>query len=158
MNTRKAYDSDVTDAQWNWIQGMFSERPAGVVGRPAGVVGRPREYRYREIFNAIQYLLRTGCQWRNLPHDFPPYTLVSYYYHAWRKSGLVQRLHDALRTQVRRQEGREAEPSVLLINSHSSKTTEKGGRKNLTKRRAKPLKLSAMTLARTSKAANATLP
>jgi transposase len=143
MNTRKAYDTDLTDAQWERVKCLFGERPASMVGRP-------REYSYREIVNAILYLLRTGCQWRNLPHDFPPYTLISYYYHAWRKNGLVQRLHDALRGQVRREEGREAEPSVLIVDSQSSKTTEKGGQRNLKK-------LSAMTLARTSKDANATL-
>lgn len=144
MNTRKAYDSDLTDAQWNRIKGLFCERPAGMVGRP-------RTYSCREIVNAILYLLRTGCQWRNLPHDFPPYTLVSSYYHTWRKSGLVERVHDALRTQVRRHEGKQTEPSVLLVDSQSSKTTEKGGRTNLTQ-------LSAMTPPSTSKAANATLP
>ncbi len=143
MNTRKSYPTDVNDAQWNLIANLFSQRPAGVVGRP-------REYSYREIVNAILYLLRTGCQWRNLPHDFPPYTLVSYYYQAWRKSGLVQRLHDALRGQVRQQVGKEAEPSVVLVDSQSSKTTEKGGPTTLTK-------LSATMPARTSKAANATL-
>lgn len=142
MNIRKAYATDLTDAQWERVKCLFCERPASMVGRP-------REYSYREIVNAIQYLVRTGCQWRNLPHDFPPYTLISYYYHAWRKSGLGQRLHDALRGQVRREEGRETEPSVLMVDSQSSKTTEKGGLKTLRK-------LSGMTPERRLKAVNAT--
>ena len=144
MNTRKPYPTDLTDAQWNLISGFFSVRPAGLTGRP-------REYSYREIVNALLYLLRTGCQWRNLPHEFPPYTLVSSYYHRWRKSGLVETLHDALRGQVRKQAGKEAEPSVVIIDSQTVKTTEKGGSAPLTK-------LSGMMRARRSKGANATLP
>ena len=143
MNTPKSYPTDVTDAEWQLLKGCFSERPPGVVGRP-------REYSFREIANAIFYLLRTGCQWRNLPHDFPPYTTVSYYYHQWRKQGLLPRLHDALRQQFRKQAGKEEEPSMLLVDSQSVKTTEKGGRTNLKK-------LSVMTLARRSKGVNVTL-
>jgi transposase len=141
MKTRKPYPSDLTEDQWNLIAGFFPER------RP-GLVGRPRENSFREIVNAILYLLRTGCQWRHLPHDFPVYTSVSDYYHLWRKNGLLERIHDALRTQVRKQAGKEAEPSLLLIDSQSVKTTEKGGRMNLKK-------LSALTRANSSKDANA---
>ena len=144
MNTRKAYPTDLTDAQWQLISGFFQPR------RP-GLAGRPREYSYREIVNALLYLLRTGCQWRHLPHDFPPYTLVSSYYHCWRKSGLVESIHDALRGQVRKQAGKEVEPSVVMIDSQSVKTTEKGGQVSLTK-------LSATMRASRSKAVNATLP
>ena len=140
MNTRKAYPTDLTDQQWSMIAGFFPEHPKGLGGRP-------REYAYREIVNAILYLLRTGCQWRNLPHDFPPYTLVSTYFHRWRKNELLERIHDTLRERVRKQEGREATPSVILIDSQSVKTTEKGDLTTLTQ-------LSAMTRARRSKAGN----
>jgi putative transposase len=142
MQTRKPYDTDLTDDQWSLIEGFFPGAP------PPSAPGRRREYPYRDIVNAILYLGRTGCQWRNLPHDFPPYTLVSHYYHLWRKNGLLERIHDALRAKVRKQAGRDPEPSVLLVDSQSVKTTEKGGRRNLSK-------LSVLTWARRSKAANA---
>src|SRR5581483_12326310 len=107
MHTRHPYPTDLTDDQWALIAGFFRERPAGLAGRP-------RERPYREIVNAIRYLLRTGCQWRNLPHDFPPYGRVSDYYHQWRKSGLLERIHDSLRAQVRKQAGKEPEPAALI--------------------------------------------
>ena len=86
----------------------------------------------REVVNAIFYLLRTGCAWRLLPHDFPPYTTVSDYYHQWRREGLWERLNDRLREQVRAQEGREKEPSLAIIDSQSVKTSDKGGRSGAT--------------------------
>ena len=145
MQPRKPYSTDLTDAQWERIAPLLPPE------RPAGMVGRPREIAYREIVNAILYLNRTGCQWRNLPHEFPHYVSVSDYYHLWRKNGLLECIHDTLRTQVRQQAGKADEPSVLLIDSQSVKTTEKGGRRNLRQ-------LSGMTRAKRSKGANAILP
>ena len=113
------------------------------------MVGRPRTYAMREIVNAILYLVRTGCQWRNLPHDFPPYGLVLWYFRRLRDTGTLQAVHDSLRTKVRKQAGKEPTPSVLLLDSQSVKTTEKGAQPNLRKR-------SGMTRARTSKAASVT--
>jgi len=142
MTTRKPYPSDLTDDQWRYIEALLP------TPRPQGMVGRPREHGFREIVNAILYLLRTGCQWRHLPHDFPAYTTVSDYFHSWRKDGRLDRIHDVLRAEVRKQAGKETEPSVILIDSQSVKTTEKGGRKTLRK-------LSASTWARRLKDANA---
>jgi len=142
MTTRKSYPSDLTDEQWHYIQPLLPTH------RPQGMVGRPRQHSFREIVNAILYLLRTGCQWRHLPHDFPPYTTVSDYFHAWRKDGCLDRLHDALRAHVRKQAGKEVQPSVILLDSQSVKTTEKGGRTNLRKR-------PALTWANSLKDANA---
>ena len=141
MLTRKAYTTDLTDAQWSLIEGCFSVRPPGSRGRP-------REIAYREIVNAILYLLDTGCQWRNLPHDLPGYTSVSDYYHAWRKNGLLERLEASLRRSLRLCAGKAAEPSVLIVDSQSVKSSAKGGQTHLPK-------LSALTRANLSKAASA---
>jgi putative transposase len=144
MSTRKAYTTDLTDAEWNLIVGSFPVR------RP-GMSGRPREVCYREIVNGILYLVGNGCRWRDLPHDLPCYTTVSTYYHAWRKNSLLERLEACLRRQMRLQAGKETEPSVVILDSQSVKTTEKGGHKHLKR-------LSVLTRARRSKAANATSP
>jgi transposase len=142
MPTRKAYPTDLTDAQWQLIEPLLPS------SRPAGMSGRPREHSYREIVNAILYLLHTGCPWQYLPHDFPAYTTVSDYYQHWRKNGVLDRLHDTLRAKVRQQAGKEPMPSVVILDSQSVKTTEKGGPKNLNK-------LSVMTRAKRSKGASA---
>lgn len=70
MLTRRPYETDLTDGQWQTVEPLFP------CPRPAGLVGRPRQYCIREIIHAILYLVRTGCQWRLLPHDFPPYGIV----------------------------------------------------------------------------------
>src|SRR5579859_5463940 len=114
--TRKAYPSDLTDAQWQLVEALLPSE------HPMGQRGRPNDYSVREILNAILYLARTGCQWRYLPHDLPPYTLVSSYYHLWRKNGVLDRVHDTLRSKVRQQAGKEPTPSVVIVDSQSVKT------------------------------------
>ena len=127
MKPRTTYASDLTDAQYALLAPLLPPETA-----PSGR-GRRRNHSHREILNGIFYLLRTGCQWRLLPHDLPPWGIVYHYYYQWRKRGVWERIHDALREQVRQQEGKEATPSVLLIDSQSVKTTEKGDLKNLRK-------------------------
>jgi transposase len=112
------YASDLTDAEWALIARKLPPRCR---------LGRPREVDLREVVQAIFYVLSTGCQWRALPREFPPYSTVQGYFYGWRDSGRWQRIVQALVRQARRRLGRKPRPTAAVIDSQTASTTEAGG-------------------------------
>lgn len=112
------FPSDQTDREWEYIKPFV---PAAKPG------GRNRTTDMRLVLNAIFYVTRTGCQWRYLPREYPPWQTVYGYFRRWRKDGTWQRIHDQLRGDVREQEGRNRQPGAAIIDSQTVKTTDRGG-------------------------------
>ena len=94
--TRRAYPSALSDREWQLLESLLPPHKPG---------GRPLKYLRREVVNAIRYVLRTGCVWRMLPHDLPPWRTTFHYFRAWRRDGTWERVHGAVRDRMRVAEG-----------------------------------------------------
>src|SRR3982751_3360211 len=111
------YPSALTDAQWSWIAPHIPPEPGG---------GRPRKTDVRDVLDAVLYILRTGCQWRYLPSDFPPKSTVWRYFDQWRRDGTLDTIHDLLRKKVRAMERPYQPRTTASVDSQSVDTTSGG--------------------------------
>ena len=128
----KHYPSNITDSQWMLLQGILIDN-------------RKRKHSLRDIFNAIFYLVKTGCQWRMLPGGFPKWESVYYYFTKWKNTGVIEQMHELLRDKIRKKAGREISPSLALLIA------------SLLKRLDWVVKAEVSTGVKRSKAANAIL-
>jgi putative transposase len=115
---RRAYQTDLSDAEWSCLENHLPAPKAA---------GRPRFHSAREILDAVLYVLRSGCPWRLLPHDFPPWKTVYHYFRIWRLDGTWQKLNAAIRERLRVRLGRDPQPSAGIVDSQSVKSTGVGG-------------------------------
>jgi len=109
-----SYPTDLSDSQWQVIEPYLKDK-------------RKRKYSYRVLLNAVFYLVKTGCQWRMLPHDCPKWQTVYFYFSRWRQDGTLEQVQQALVEQQRRKAGRQSEPTVGILDAQSTKTTMVAG-------------------------------
>lgn len=113
----QTYPSNVTDIEWELIRDLFEQKGPG----------RPELHPRRTIFDAISYVVRSGCSWRMLPKDFPRWQLVYMTFRRWSDAGLFEQMHDRMRALWREREGRDEHPTASVLDSQSVRTAEKGG-------------------------------
>jgi putative transposase len=119
-NARTHYPSDLTDLQWDNIEHLF-DKPK------RSNAGRRRKYERRHVLDALFYMARSGCSWRMLPHDFPPWSTIYSQIRRWKHDGVWPRLHDRLREEVRLAQGRQTEPSAAVMDSQTVKAGDHAG-------------------------------
>ena len=112
------YPSDLSNQEWELLAPLIP---------PAKPGGRPRRWPMRKMLNAVFYLLRSGCQWRMLPREFPPWSTVHHYFRLWRLDGTWEKINALLRERIRRRGGRDPQPSAAILHTQSVKTTSVGG-------------------------------
>jgi putative transposase len=112
---RRKYGTDVTDEEWKQLRPLLPGPKK---------MGRPRKWHLRDMVDAVFYVQKTGCQWRMLPHDFPPWTTVYTCFDTWKNDGTWKRVHDFLRRKVRRLDERKGQPSAAVLDSQSVKSSE----------------------------------
>jgi putative transposase len=105
-----SYPTDLSNSQWEVISKYLDTK-------------RSRKYKLRHIVNAILYVVKTGCQWRMLPHDFPSWRIVYYYFSVWKKAFVIEHIHEELVEKTRKEQGRNEEPTVGIIDAQSVKNT-----------------------------------
>ena len=115
---RSPYASDLSDAEWALLAPLVPDARPG---------GRPRTHSTRDLVDAMLYVLRGGIAWRALPHEYPPWQTVYYYFRRWQGDGTWERVNAEFRDRVRQRAGRSAQPTGGIVDSQSAKTTEKGG-------------------------------
>jgi len=106
----RLYPSDMTNSKWQVIKYLLDD-------------GRKRKYSMFNVMNAILYITKSGCQWRMLPNDYPPWKSVYYYFHKWRNNGLLSKVNDYLVRDIRAKSGRNPEPSVGIVDSQTAKAS-----------------------------------
>lgn len=116
--SRPSYPSDLSDEEWAVVKALLPDHKR---------IGSPRKVDLREILNAQFYVLDNGIKWRALPHDFPPWQTVYGYFRRWSQWGVLEQINRELTLRVRQQEGRQQQPSLVIVDSQSVKQTSKGG-------------------------------
>ncbi len=112
------YEINLSDAEWDHLKHLIPGPKPG---------GRPASWSQRSVLNGIFYLLRSGCPWRMMPREYPPWQTLYRYFRAWQHTGVWEKINAVLRERLRRASGKHSTPSAAIIDSQSSKTTEKGG-------------------------------